>query len=780
MKLVIVESPAKAKTIEKYLGGSYKVLSSVGHIRDIPKSASKKAAAIDIEGGFIPNYVNLDNKRDVIRKLKEAASEAEEVILAADNDREGEAIAWHVKETLNLREGKYSRITFNEITKDAVVEALKHKRGIDMDMKTAQEARRVLDRLFGYGLSGLIWQKLWYGLSAGRVQSPALRILVEREREIQKFRPDTYWKISAETKDKTGKIISLKYPGDIFDKTEVDKVEKITENNKSFEIIDIKETEVSKKPNAPFTTSTLQQTANSYLGFTPSRTMRAAQKLYEAGHITYMRTDSPMLSKQSLAMISTFVTNEFGQNYLENRVFKSKSKNAQEAHEAVRPTDVTKVSVGKNEDEERLYSLIWKRTVSSQMKEAKIIRTKISASNSKEIKDFSLSGSRLKFDGWFKVFPEARGEDQILPELSKGEILSLLQLNIEKKETTPPNRYSEAGLVKEMESRGIGRPSTYAATIRTLKDRNYVDPANRTLIPTDIGMTVSTFLEEHFAEYISDEFTAKMEDDLDLLSQGKKDYVKLLSNFYTKFTDSVASKKDVEKMTDIGAVEGFDCPICKEPMVWKLSKNGKFMSCSTFPICSGARTEEGKELEGPREIGKTCPKCGEESEKGLEKISKEKERKEKWEVRKAKADISGKEIKDWEDKDLKLGVLVERDGKFGKFISCSRYPTCKYIEESEEQKKLNSTGIKCTDCSDGMMTKRQGRFGEFYSCSNYPDCKNAIKTKPTGDLCPICGKLMMEGTKTIPTRCSVKTCPMHRPDKLSDKEKKEFGVIDKV
>ncbi len=779
MKLVIVESPAKAKTIEKYLGGSYKVLSSVGHIRDIPKSASKKAATIDIENGFKPNYVNLDNKREVIRKLKDAASEAEEVILAADNDREGEAIAWHVKETLKLREGKYSRITFNEITKDAIVEAMKYKRDIDMDMKRAQEARRVLDRLFGYGLSGLIWQKLWYGLSAGRVQSPALRILVEREREIQKFNPEEYWRIVAETKDKTGKIISLKYPGDIFDRKEVDKIKKISEENKEFEIKDIKESSISKKPNSPFTTSTLQQSANSYLGFTPSRTMRAAQKLYEAGHITYMRTDAPTLSKQALGMISNFIKNEFGNNYFEGRTFKSKSKNAQEAHEAVRPTDVTKVSAGKNDDEERLYSLIWKRTVSSQMKDAETIRTKISASNSDEIKDFSLTGSRLKFDGWFKVFPEARGEDQILPELKKGENLSLIKLNIEDKETTPPNRYSEAGLVKEMESRGIGRPSTYAATIRTLKDRNYVDPTSRTLIPTDIGMTVSTFLEDHFKEYISDEFTAHMEDDLDLLSEGKGDYVNLLSNFYNKFTEAVASKKDVEKITNIGKVEGYICPKCGAEMVWKLSRNGRFMSCSHFPDCDGARTEEGKELEGPKEIGKTCPKCGAESEKGLEKIQKEKDRREKWEIKKAKADAAGKEIPEFKEKDLKLGVLVERDGKFGKFISCSRYPTCKYIEESEEQKKLNSTGIKCTDCADGMMTKRQGRFGEFYSCSNYPDCKNAIKTKPTGKKCPICGKLMMEGTKTIPERCSVKTCPMHRPDKLSDEEKKEYGVVDK-
>ncbi len=745
MKLVIVESPAKAKTIEKYLGGDYKVLSSVGHIRDIPKSASKKANAIDIEAGFVPNYYILENKQNVVAKLRDAAKKADEVLLAADPDREGEAIAWHVKEALKLKKGQYSRITFNEITKDAVLDALKHKHDIDMNLKVAQEARRVLDRLFGYGLSGLVWTKLWYGLSAGRVQSPALRILAEREREIMAFIPETYWRIQAETKNEAGRIINIKYPGDIFDEKEKDKVEEVCGNNKDFVVQKIKESEFSKKPNAPFTTSTLQQTANSYLGFSPSRTMRAAQKLYEKGFITYMRTDSNSLSKKAISDISFFIKEEIGDKYLENRVFKSKSKNAQEAHEAVRPTDPTKAILGATDDQKRLYSLIWKRTVSSQMAAAKTLRTKVLVSNSDKIKDFTLNGSRLIFDGWFKIFPEARGDDQLLPEIKEGEKLRLLQLNTEEKQTTPPNRYSEAGLVKELESRGIGRPSTYASTIKTLKDRRYADSEGRTLIPTDIGMTVSGFLEEHFKNYISDEFTSNMEDELDLLAEGKDDYVKLLSNFYEKFTEAVKSKKDVEKITNIGEVEGFVCPDCGKDMVWKLSRGGKFMSCSNFPECTGARTEEGKVLEGPKEIGKPCPKCADDP--------------------KIKEDEKGK--------------LVLREGRFGKFISCSRYPKCKYIEESEEEQKENSTGVKCTECKDGELIKRRGRFGEFYSCSNYPDCKTAIKARPTGKLCPICNKLMMEGTKTIPERCSIKTCKMHRPDKLSDKDKKKYGVVDK-
>lgn len=742
MKLVIVESPSKAKTIEKYLGGDYKVASSVGHIRDIPKSASKKVKAIDIEAGFIPNYIILDDKKDVVRKLKEMSEKADEVILASDPDREGEAIAWHIKEALQLKEGKYSRIIFNEITKDAVLEALKNKREININLKVSQEARRVLDRLFGYGLSGLIWTKLWYGLSAGRVQSPALRILAEREREIQAFKPQTYWRVSADVKSKEGKLITIKYFEDIFNKDEKEQVQEICNKHKVFIVKKNKETEVQKKPNAPFITSTLQQSANSFLGFSPSRTMRTAQKLYEKGYITYMRTDSPTLSKKFVFEISFFIKEEFGKIYLENRVFKSKSKNAQEAHEAIRPTSASKVILGSTDDEKKLYSLIWKRTISSQMSSAKIIRTKILLSNSEKIKDFVLTGSRLFFDGWLKIFPEARGEDQLLPKIKEKEKLELIELIIEQKETTPPNRYSEAGLVKELELRGIGRPSTYASIIKTLKDRQYADLEGRTLIPTDIGMAVSNFLEKHFSNYISDVFTSKMEDNLDLLSIGKDNYVKLLSEFYEKFTEDIKSKKDIEKITNIGEVKDFFCPECEKKMVWKLSKKGKFMSCIKFPDCTGARTEEGKVLEGPKEIGRKCPKC-------MENISV---------------------------KDEEKGQLILREGRFGQFISCSRYPKCNHIEESEEEKKENLTGVKCTECTNGEMLKKQGKFGEFFSCSNYPKCKNAIKAKPTGDLCPVCNKLMMNGTKTIPNRCSQKMCLMHRPDKLSEEEKKKYKV----
>ncbi len=728
-KLLIVESPAKSKTIEKYLGSNYQVLSSVGHIRDIPKSASKKANAVDVANGFTPNYEVIKGKERVISDLRKAAKEADEIIIATDPDREGEAIAWHIKEVLKLDEDDYSRVTFNEITKDAIIDALKRPRKIDYDLKTAQEARRVLDRLFGYGLSGLIWTKVRYGLSAGRVQSPALRILAEREREIMAFVPETYWSITADVKTKAGKIITLEYKDDVWDKKEVDKIEKVFKTKSEFTITDISEKEQLRNPNPPYTTSTLQQSASNRLGFSPSRTMRAAQKLYEAGHITYMRTDSPALSKQATAAIAAFVTDEFGKDYLEVKVFKSKSKNAQEAHEGIRPTTINKPHAGITEDEKKLYDLIWKRTVSSQMKPAVSLKTKVVAEIDKSIGEFSVSGSRIIFDGWLKVFPEAAGDDVILPSLSVGDILTLLQLNTQEKQTTPPNRYSEAGLIKELEKRGIGRPSTYAATIKTLEEREYASKEARTLFPTELGMLISGFLEEHFATYISDVFTAHMEDDLDLMSMGKKEYVATLKEFYDAFTKSVTSKKDIPKITSLGPVEDFVCPMCESAMEWKLARNGKFMSCVKFPECAGARKEDGSIMEGPKEIGEACPECS--------------------------------------DKFPDEGKLVLREGKFGMFVSCARYPKCKFIKEDEETKRANETDVKCTECKDGMMMKRMGRFGEFYSCTNYPDCKHAIKTKPTGNLCPLCSKLMMEGTKTIPERCSVKTCPMHRPDKFN-------------
>ncbi len=725
MKLLIVESPSKAKTIEKYLDNKYTVRASVGHIRDLPKSNKK---AVDIKNGFKPTYEISPLKKKVVDELKKIANKADEVVLATDLDREGEAIAWHLEETLGLKNPK--RIVFNEITETAIKEALLHPREVDINLKNAQEARRVLDRLFGYDLSGLIWKKVRYGLSAGRVQSPALRIIMEREREIRAFKPENYYVLSALLKKGSDEML-FTCDKEIWDKKEA---EEIFENAKTgkWSVVSIKETEANRAPRPPFTTSTMQQVASTRLGFAPSRTMGVAQKLYEKGLITYMRTDSTNLSKSAQMQMVKYVEENFGKEYAKANFYSKKSKNAQEAHEAIRPTNPTRPALGTTEDEKKLYTLIWERAISSQMTPAKILRTKVSANISDgKIPNFSINGSRILFPGWLAVDKRSRGEDVEVPKLAEKDSLTLTKADMEEKETLPPGRYTEAGLIKELEKRDIGRPSTYASIIKTIVDRGYVIKEGRTLIPTDTGDVVSTFIENNFGNYISDSFTAEMESELDEIAIGKRTYVKTLEDFYGPFTKALKEKDGIEKLTNIGdAPKEFPCPICGKKMVYKLSKNGKFMSCSDFPNCTGARTEEGKELEPPKEIGETCPDCGEKHG----------------------------------------GKLVLREGRFGMFISCSRYPKCKFIKEDEEEAKKKRTGVKCTDCKDGEMVERKGRFGIFYSCSNYPDCKNAIKAKPTGKLCPMCGKLMMEGTKTIPERCSDKKCPNHNPHKLEAKK----------
>lgn len=723
-QLLIVESPAKAKTISKYLGTSFTVKASVGHVRDLPKSNKK---AIDIKGGFIPHYVISPGKEDVLDELSNLAKNASAVFLATDPDREGEAIAWHIKEACDLKDPK--RIVFHEITKEAVEEALKHPREIDNNLKVAQEARRVLDRLVGYDLSGLIWKKVRYGLSAGRVQSPALRIIMEREREIRAFTPENYWVITAEVETKKTKDrLSLICTEEPRDKEVVDNILKRGKKG-SWNVTDIKETEVGKSPRAPFITSTLQQAASSRLGFAPSRTMGIAQKLYEAGLITYMRTDSTTLSDIAQQQILAEIERKFGKEYVSPRVYKTKSKNAQEAHEAIRPTHIETATAGGNDEQKRLYQLVWQRTIASQMSDARIFRTKIIANIEKKgIPDFSVNGSRVLFPGWIAADPAGREDDVLLPAVTVGEPLALHDLSSEAKQTEPPGRYSEAGLVKELEKRGIGRPSTYASTIKTILERGYVLKDGKALVPTDTGDVVSTFLEKYFSEYISDTFTAEMEDELDDIAQGKREYVKTLKDFYGPFSKDVKSKEDIEKITNLGdAPKEFTCPKCGSAMIVKLGRTGKFLSCSRFPDCIGGRTIEGKELEGPKETGEMCTEC-------------------------------------------KTGKLVERDGKFGRFVACSNYPKCKYIKrdaQDAEGNLLNSTGVKCPVCTKGEMVARKGRFGIFYSCSNYPTCKHAIKAKPTGKICEQCGALMMEGTKTIPERCSNKACPNHNPHKLT-------------
>lgn len=731
MKLLIVESPAKAKTISKYLDGEYIVRASVGHIRDLPKSNKN---AIDIPAGFVPRYEISPGKERVVSELRGLAQKAEKVVLATDPDREGEAIAWHIKEAIGLKNP--DRIVFHEITKEAVREAAEHPREIDEHLRAAQEARRVLDRLFGYDLSGLIWRKLRYGLSAGRVQSPALRILMEREREIRAFVPEKFWVVEAlfaTTGKQEIKFTCVEEP----ETAEI--AEKIVALAKTsdWRVSDIKQTETRRAARAPFTTSTLQQAASSRLGYSPSVTMRLAQKLYEAGHITYMRTDSTNLSGQALGEIAGLVKKQFGEKYLATRNYATKAKNAQEAHEAIRPSHSINSSAGNSPQEQKLYKLIWSRAVASQMADAQTLKTEIIAridetrlpgavlvKQKPSIPDFIASGSVITFDGWLKADPVARGEDVELPKIASGEKLDLKKIEAFGKETQPPKRYSEAGLVKELEKRGIGRPSTYAPTIKTIIDRGYVEKAERALKPTEIGEVVSTFLEQYFASYISDDFTREMENELDDIASGRRGYVKTLKDFYGPFKKDVAAKKDIPKLTNLGdAPNEVRCPICGGPMIIKLGRSGRFYSCAKFPDCAGARTIDGEEMAGPKETGELCPECQD-------------------------------------------GKLVERDGRFGKFVACSNFPKCKYVKKDEATEAAKDTGVPCPVCKKGTMGERRGRYGIFYGCSNYPACKNIIKTKPTGKICDLCGSLIMAGTKTIPDRCSNKVCPNHNPHKI--------------
>ncbi|MDO8470039.1 MAG: type I DNA topoisomerase [bacterium] len=759
-KLVIVESPTKAKTITKFLGSGFEVRASVGHVRDLPKSNRQ---AIDIPGGFVPRYEVVEGKELVLAELTKLAKKASVVYLATDPDREGEAIAWHITQAIGLGNTKseilqpkadprlrsasdgqaplaenpkpqIQRIVFHEITEHAIHEALAHPRDIDRNLVKAQEARRVLDRLVGYDLSGLIWKKVRYGLSAGRVQSPALRILMEREREVRAFIPETFWVLTGIFKTPKGTSLELICAEEPRDRARADAIIAAA-NGHPWQVTLVKETEARRQPKPPFTTSTLQQAASSRLGFAPSRTMGVAQKLYEQGLITYMRTDSVTVSREALPVIFAAIERFFGKELVAPRTYQTKSKSAQEAHEAVRPTDAGRRHAGANEEQRRLYNLIWSRTVASQMADARILRTKIGANvigAPEPIPDFTANGSRVIEPGWLLADPDARGDDVELPKVAEGAMLKLIDLREEEKQTEPPDRYTEAGLVKELEKREIGRPSTYASILKTILDRGYVEKDGKTLRPTDTGDVVSTFLETHFGTYISDSFTAEMERDLDEIAEGKRDYRKTLEDFYTPFAADVKSKESLDKLTTLGEADAAHiCPLCGSPMVVKLSRTGRFLSCKRFPDCAGARKADGGIIEPPKELGEACPECAAAGRKG--------------------------------------GMLVEREGRFGRFVSCSNWKRgkngCHYVRQSKEEEEKAKTGVKCPLCRDGDLVERRGRFGPFFSCSNYPTCKFIMKSRPTGKTCEVCGSLMMVGTKTIPDRCSNRTCVNHNPHK---------------
>lgn len=738
MNLIIVESPTKAKTIAKFLGSKYKIESSFGHIRDLPKSEM----GIDIENNFKPKYVIPAKARKRVAELKKDAAKADKIILASDEDREGEAIAWHLTQALKLDENKIGRIVFHEITKEAIMEALKNPRDIDMKLVNAQQARRILDRLVGYELSPFLWKKVAKGLSAGRVQSVAVRLIVEREREIQAFKTQEYWSITAELE--TAKTAKMRFEARLnkisnktIDKLEIqnkEQADKILEelNGAKYIVADIEKKQTKKNPPKPFTTSTLQQTANRWLGFSAKQTMMLAQQLYENGFITYMRTDSLNLADKFLNEAQEYLLKNFGESYAlkQPRRFKTKAKGAQEAHEAIRPAEAARdpdsvKSLDKNQG--RLYKLIWQRSLASQMPEAIVDQTVIDIDAAPACQ-FRANGQILKFDGYLKIYPEKSAEVE-LPEIKKGENLELIKLNNEQHFTKPPARYSDAGLVKKLEAYGIGRPSTYAPTIHTIIERNYINrDEGKRMFPTDIALVVNDLLVEHFPQIVDYQFTAQMENKLDGIADGEMEWQPVISGFYGPFRDNLDNKyKEINKQ-DIMPEEKSNeaCDKCGAPMIIKTGRYGKFLACSAFPDC--------KNIKGLNPSANSGQATGKNNSEEIKKLE-EKYKGEKCE---------------------KCGSdMVVKNGKFGLFLACSAYPKCKNIKNIKENS--NSTGVKCPVCGKGEITQKRGRKGIFYACDQYPDCKTAFWGKPTGEKCPDCGALLIGG-KNGEVKCSNKEC----------------------
>ncbi len=610
--LIVVESPSKAKVIGKYLGSSYKVIASVGHVRDLPKSR----LGIDIDNNFEPGYINIRGKGDTIKELKKAAKQASRVLLATDPDREGEAISWHLAYILDIDPTSDCRILFNEINKEAVKKAIKKPRPIDQNLVDAQQARRVLDRLVGYQISPLLWQKVKRGLSAGRVQSAALKMICDRETEIQAFVPEEYWNFfvdfekgfSAQLVRKSQKKIQ------IATEEEASLIEKDVVNG-SYRVDSVTKKERQNKPYAPFTTSALQQDASIKLNFQTKKTMQVAQQLYEGidiagigvrGLITYLRTDSVRISDAAKADASSFIKETYGEEYAAQNVFINKNKDIQDAHEAIRPTDVRllpdEIKDSLTSDQYKLYQLIWKRFVASQMKSSRYHTVTAVIMNGEY--EFRASGSHLLFDGWRKVYPVAGDKEILLPELAEGELLVPEKIRKEQKFTQPPARYTEAGLVKEMEESNIGRPSTYAAVITTLTGRNYVKREKKNLVPTQLGFDVTKIMSEYFGDIVDVEFTGEMEDKLDDVELGREAWKEVIAEFYKGFSEELkVAEQEIEKIEQEVEVSDEICEKCGRPMLIKESRYGKFLACSGYPDCKNTKPILKK-------IGVACPKCG--------------------------------------------------------------------------------------------------------------------------------------------------------------------------
>ncbi len=663
--LVIVESPAKCRTIEKYLGSDYKVVSSKGHIRDLA-TTGKYGLGVDVENDFKPNYQIIKGKTKDVNALKKDVKDAEMVYLATDPDREGETISWHIYDEIKIPDEKYKRVVFNEITKDVVINSINNPGKIDMNLVRSGETRRILDRIIGFRLSKLMQRKTG-GKSAGRVQSVALKLIVDREREIQSFIPKEYWTIEADFKDFNATL--EKYHGkeiEIPDEASANEI--LSGLSKSFKIDNVSEKEKNKSAREVFKTSTLQQAASSKLGFAPSKTMKIAQSLYEGtdlgsetvGLITYMRTDSVRVSESFVKETFGYIKNKFGENYIGYVKKGKKNENMQDAHEGIRPTSINRtpesVKAYLSNDEYKLYKLIYTRALASLMADAKVLSTSVTLENNGYT--FKATGSVLIFDGYLKVYKEYEdSEDVILPDLKNYKSDLIVADKIEKFQhfTKPAPRFTESSLIKEMESLGIGRPSTYATIVGTIKERGYVTLKDKKFEPTEIGIETTDKLQEFFSGIVNVEYTASMEKDLDEIAENQKDYIKVLHNFYDDF----------------------------EPLVEKAFHE--------------------MEKKEPVSTGEICPECG--------------------------------------------GSLVIRKGKYGEFTACSNYPTCKYIKKEAKEETIIT---KCPKCEKGSIVERKTKKGKlFYGCNNYPKCKYALWYKPTGEICPKCGELLVDKNGTI-------------------------------
>jgi DNA topoisomerase-1 len=725
-RLVIVESPAKARTIGKYLGPNYRVRASVGHIRDLPE----RELGVDVEAGFEPKYVTIRGKGKIIMELRRDADQVDEVILATDPDREGEAIAYHVAEQLGYTEetaGRFQRVLFHEITKAAVINALEHPLALDMRKVEAQQARRILDRLVGYQVSPILWKPIRPGLSAGRVQTVALRLISERETEIRAFNPEEYWSITAQL-EHAGQEFEAKLhhiDGKAFRLEDEDSAKAVLGDvaGQPFVVAEVKRRERTKNPPAPFTTSTLQQEAAKRLGMSSQRTMRISQQLYEGielgsegsvGLITYMRTDSTRVAPSAAEAARDWVTTTFGARYAPNavRLWSGKQqKGAQEAHEAIRPTEATRqprdVKHFLDKDQFRLYELIWLRFVAGQMSPAVYDTTTVDfdmKGPSGRTYLFRSTGSVMKFDGFTKLYQEAREEGEHktlddldpLPVLNEKDTCKVLMIVPAQHFTQPPPRFTEASLVKELERLGIGRPSTYAQIISTITDREYVELKQKKFHPTPLGDTVAHVLARLFPDLFDVGFTSEMELELDRIEEGELNWRKVLEEFYVPFqrqlTASAENSADVLK--EMASADAGDCPVCGKPLAVRWNKYGRFLGCTGYPECKHTQSFAGEEKQEPKPTGVMCPNCGSE--------------------------------------------LVERTGRFGPFIACSNYPTCKYTQP------MTIPGLKCPQCGEGDIGEKRTRRGKaFWGCTRYPACDWSSWDRPVAGPCPDCGNAFL-------------------------------------